>query len=157
MRSEVKLCRKSIMDAYFLSMSSSEAHISREHFFVLFFFVSGLYELGRSLMSTTEVEQQWVTVVLGRMTWVALRVVLVDRNPFWPCLSVCLNTNRDYCSSSPHQNMSLILVDRAVVPFNNKGTGITYGDLHRVHLNYNASGTSIFFKRSNYLYLFYIG
>ena len=72
-----------------ISVTSSEARASRNHFFCLFFFWSpDFHELLHSMMSLfTEVKRQCAPLVLG---WVTALVhysclALVDRNSFQPC------------------------------------------------------------------------
>ena len=79
----------------FLSMSSSEARTSRDFF--SFFLSPDFHELWHSVMTTsliTEVKQQWAALVLQLtclsvllVSMMALRLSLVDQNPFQLCLS----------------------------------------------------------------------
>ena len=55
------------MGAVVLSVSSKEAHISRDHFFLS----PDLHELWHCVMTTvlfTDIQQQWATLVLGQVT-----------------------------------------------------------------------------------------
>ena len=79
---------------FFLSASSSEAHTSMNHFlkkiFLFFLFISGL----SSICLFTEVKAAVCNASTGMgdhfsallVSLIALRLVLVDRNPFRPCV-----------------------------------------------------------------------